>query len=169
MPVYASVNPIKVTPALRAEFTREMQNPTLLEMRKVVLSVEDDDAAYFLISSAFHDLGPEVELHRVENGDAALEFLNRNGIYVNAPRPSLVLLDMNLPKQTGPEILARMERSDVLRNIPVVVFSSSRVETDRAKCLALGAKDFITKPNNYEAFKHAIGHAFGYAEVTPDR
>ena len=163
------MNPIKVTPALRAEFTREIQNSTSLEMRKVVLSVEDDDAAYFLISSAFRDLGPGLELHRVEDGDAALEFLNRQGAHPDAPRPSLVLLDMNLPKLTGPEVLARIQGSDVLRDIPVVVFSSSKAQGDRTRCLALGAKDFITKPSNYEAFKRAIGQAFGYAEVTPDR
>lgn len=146
-----------------------MQNPTLYEMRKVVLSVEDDDAAYFLISSAFRDLSPDLELHRVEDGDAALEFLNRKGSYADARRPSLILLDMNLPKLTGPEVLARMQGSDVLHDIPVVVFSSSKVEADRTKCLALGAKEYITKPSNYEAFKRAIRHAFGYAEVTPDR
>lgn len=76
---------------------------------------------------------------------------------------------MNLPKLTGPEVLARMQRSDVLRDIPVVVFSSSKVEADRTMCLALGARDFITKPSNYEAFKRAIRDAFGYAEATPDR
>jgi two-component system response regulator len=166
--VYRSVNPIKVTPALRAEFTGGTQEPTLFEVPKVVLSVEDDDAAYFLISSAFQDLGSRFELHRVENGDAALEFLNRTGAYSSAPRPSLILLDMNLPRLTGPEVLARLQSSDMLRDIPVVVFSSSKVEADRTRCLALGAKDFITKPGNYELFKHAIQHALGYAEVTSD-
>lgn len=82
------MNPIKVTPALRAEFAREMQNPTLFEMPKVVLSVEDDDAAYFLISSSFRDLGPDLELHRVEDGDAALEFLNREGTYAMRRGPA---------------------------------------------------------------------------------
>lgn len=146
-----------------------MQNSTSLEIRKVVLSVEDDDAAYFLISSAFRDLGPGWELYRVEDGDDALEFLNRQGAYAEAPRPSLILMDMNLPKLTGPELLARMQTSDVLRNIPAVVFSSSNAHADRARCLALGAKDFITKPGAYEPFKRAIGHALDYAEVTPDR
>jgi len=146
-----------------------MQNSTLFKMRKVVLSVEDDDAAYFLISSAFRDLDPDLELHRVEDGDAALKFLNREGAYADAPRPSLILLDMNLPKLTGPEVLTRMQRSHGLRDIPVVVFSSSKMEADRTTCLTLGAKDFITKPGNYGAFKSAIRHAFGYAETTPDR
>jgi CheY-like chemotaxis protein len=157
------VNPIKVTPALRAEFAGEMQDATFFRMAKVVLSVEDDDAAYFLISSAFQDLGSSLELHRVQDGDAALEFLNRKGSYVGAPRPSLILLDMNLPKLTGPEVLARMQSSDGLHDIPVVVFSSSKADTDRARCLALGAKDFITKPHNYQLFKDAIQHAVSYA------
>ena len=135
----------------------------------MVLSVEDDDAAYFLITSAVRDVDAGFELHRVEDGDAALEFLNRKGTYADAPRPSLVLLDMNLPKLSGPEVLERMQGSDVLRDIPVVFFSSSKLPSDRNRCLALGAKDFITKPSSYEAFKRAIGHAFGYAEVTPDR
>jgi CheY-like chemotaxis protein len=146
-----------------------MHDSALFDVRKLVLSVEDDDAAYFLISSAFQDLGRPFELKRVEDGDAALEFLNRKGRYRDAPRPSLVLLDMNLPKLTGPEVLARMQASDELREIPVVVFSSSKLEAERAKCLALGAKDFITKPGSYDAFKRAIDHAFGYAEMSFDR
>jgi len=79
----------------------ETCKPHFIRDAKVVLSVEDDDAAYFLISSAFHDLGSGVELRRVDDGNAALEFLNREGLYIDAPRPSFILLDMNLLKLTA--------------------------------------------------------------------
>src|SRR6476646_10266805 len=123
-------------------------NPEATE-KKTVLSVEDDDAAYFIIRTAFRELGSRLELERVENGEDALEFLRQSGTFSNASRPSLILMNINLPGINGPEVLAVIQADESLRDIPVVMCSSSRLDGDRAKCLALGAKQFITKPNSY--------------------
>src|SRR3954452_1949738 len=125
-------------------------------LKPVVLSVEDNDDAYFLIRSAFNEIRRDFELQRVEDGDHALAFLQQDGRYRDAPRPVLVLLNMNLPRVSRPEVLARMQSDDSLRSIPVVIFSSSKLDADRAKCLALGAREFITKPMHYAGFVDAV-------------
>jgi CheY-like chemotaxis protein len=131
----------------------------------VVVSVEDDDAAFSLIRAAFDELRFDLDLLRVENGEQALAFLNRSDEYRDAPRPSLVLLNMNLPRVSGPEVLAAMQASNVLRCIPAVVFCSSSLDADRARCLALGARDFIEKPTTYAAFVDAVRCACRYVET----
>jgi len=132
-------------------------------VRRLVLSVEDDAAAYVLIRHAFKDIESGLELERVVDGKDALDFLKRSGRYKDAPTPSLILLDMNLPRMSGPELLAAMQENEQLRDIPVVVFSSSKLDADRAKCLALGAREFIVKPNSYDEFVNAIKSACSFA------
>jgi CheY-like chemotaxis protein len=142
----------------------EMRTPDSAP-KPVVLSVEDDDAAFSLIRSAFYELRLDFDLLRVEDGEQALAFLNQSDKYRDAPRPSLVLLNMNLPRVSGPEVLAAMQASDVLRGIPAVVFCSSTLDADRARCLALGARDFIEKPTTYAAFVEAVRSACGYVKT----
>src|SRR6476661_9555680 len=136
-------------------------------MTRTILSVEDDDSVYFLIRSALGDLGSEFELRRFVYGEEALDFLRQSGNFSDALRPSLVLLDMNLPRISGPQVLAAIQADESIRDIPVVIFSSSRLEADRARCLALGARQFITKPDNYAAFVNAIRFACDYASPEP--
>jgi CheY-like chemotaxis protein len=136
-----------------------------VSVRRLVLSVEDDTAAYALIRHAFRDIGSELELERTLDGKDALDFLNRSGRYKDAPKPSLILLDMNLPRMTGPELLAAMQANESFRDIPVVVFSSSKLDADRAKCLALGASEFIVKPNTYDEFVTAVKSACAFAST----
>lgn len=140
-----------------------MNEPNPEAGKRTVLSVEDDDAAYFLIGKAFREVGARLELERVENGEEALEFLRHSGRFSNARRPSLILLNINLPRISGPEVLAAIHEDESLRDIPVVMFSSSHLDADRAKCLALGARQFITKPNSYREFVNAIRSACDYA------
>jgi CheY-like chemotaxis protein len=140
-----------------------MKSQNLGVPRRVVLSVEDDEAAYRLIRHAFQDFGSEMELQHVAKGEDALEFLSRRGQFSNAPRPSLILMNINLPGISGPEVLVQMKANRSLQDIPVVIFSSSNLDADRAKCLALGARQFITKPNSYDEFVSAIKCACAYA------
>ncbi len=160
------MNPIKVTADLREEIARRIKEPNPEQRKKLVLSVEDDDAAYFLICSAFRELRLELVVERVENGEDALEFLRQSGRFSNAGRPSLILLNINLPGMSGPEVLSVIQAEESLRDLPVVMFSSSRLDADRAKCLALGAKQFITKPNSYREFVNAIRCACDYAHAS---
>jgi two-component system, chemotaxis family, response regulator Rcp1 len=121
-----------------------------------MLYVEDEDAAVFLLETALKEAKIEVELHRVSNGEDALAFLNQTGPYRNAPRPNLVLLDLNLPRKGGLEVLSDIQNTEGLRTLSVVVFTSSSLAIDRKKSLALGAQEYITKPSSFDGFLTAI-------------
>lgn len=123
---------------------------------RLVLSVEDDDAAFHLLKTAFEEGAPAVDLVRVLDGDEALKFLERRGRFQNAPRPDLVLLNINLPKKSGFEVLTEVAANDSLRSIPVVVFTSSSLQAEKARCMALGAQDFLTKPASFDGLVEAV-------------
>src|SRR5256885_15501782 len=128
----------------------------------VMLYVEDEDAAVFLLETALKEMNIDVELHRVSNGEDALAFLNRSGVYREAPRPDLVLLDLNLPRKGGLEVLSEIQGNETLRDLSVVVFTSSSLATDRKKSLALGAQEYITKPSSFDGFLTAIRTVCAY-------
>src|SRR4051794_15518753 len=118
----------------------------------VILSVEDDHAAYVLLQLGFNEVGGDFRLYRVEDGAQALEFLRRSGDYATAPKPNLILLNLNMPRVTGFDVLEAMKADPELSDVPAVVFSSSRMDRDKAKCLALGARSFVTKPTELDEF-----------------
>lgn len=122
----------------------------------MMLYVEDEDAAVFLLETALKEAKIEVELRRVANGEEALAFLNRTGAYHDAPRPDLILLDLNLPRKGGLEVLSEIQGSEALRNLSVIVFTSSSLANDRRRSLALGAQEYITKPSSFDGFLAAI-------------
>jgi two-component system, chemotaxis family, response regulator Rcp1 len=113
---------------------------------RVLLSVEDSDAEYYIIKMALRETGIPVDLHRVKDGEQALSFLQKVHGYEIAPRPDLILLNVNLPRKDGFEVLTDIQASDTLRAIPVVVFTSSSLTKEKKKALALGAQDYISKP-----------------------
>jgi CheY-like chemotaxis protein len=123
---------------------------------KVILSVEDDHAAYVLLQLGFNEVGGDFRLYRVEDGAQALEFLRRSGEYATAPKPNLILLNLNLPRVTGFDVLEAMQADPELGEVPAVVFSSSRMDRDRARCLALGARSFVTKPTDLDEFLNVL-------------
>lgn len=127
--------------------------------RRIVLSVEDDDAAFHLLKVAFEESQPAIELIRASDGEEALAFIQQQGRFENAPRPDLVLMNLNLPKKSGVEVLAEIAANPSLRSIPVVVFTSSSLHAERAKCMALGAQDFITKPLSFDELINVVGAA----------
>lgn len=127
--------------------------------QRVLLYVEDEDAAVFLFETALKEAEIDVAFYRVADGDEALEFLKRIGPYHDVPRPDLVLLDLNLPKRTGLEVLSEMKNSEDLSSLAVVVFTSSSLAVDRRKSLALGAREYITKPASFDGFVAAVKNA----------
>jgi CheY-like chemotaxis protein len=129
-------------------------------MRWSVLYVEDDDAAYQLFRAGLEEADLHVQFHRVSNGDQALQFLQKAGAYRDAPRPDLILLDLNLPKRNGFEVLSEVKASETLRAIPVIIFSSSTLASDKARSLMLGAEDFVTKPSSVDLLVDALKSAF---------
>lgn len=127
--------------------------------QRVLLYVEDEDAAVFLLETALKEAEIDVRFFRVADGDEALAFLRKSGIYHDMPRPDLVLLDLNLPRRTGLEVLAEMRNSEDLRALPVIVFTSSSLAVDKRKSLALGAQQYITKPASFDGFVAAVKSA----------
>jgi CheY-like chemotaxis protein len=115
-----------------------------------------NNAAYLLLQLGFDEVGGDFRLYRVEDGAHALDFLHQSGPYVNAPKPDLILLNLNIPRVTGFEVLQVINDDASLRDIPAVVFSSSSMDSDKAKCLALGARGFITKPTDLNDFLEVL-------------
>jgi CheY-like chemotaxis protein len=116
--------------------------------KPLILHVDDDDLIAYLLKREIKDF----EIVRVNNGDQAIDFLNRSGTFQDAPRPSLVLLDLHMPKKDGLQILAAIRANPDLATIPVAIFTTSQRPADREQALALGADHFIYKPSGIEGF-----------------
>ena len=117
-----------------------------------VLLVEDNPADVRLTREAMKEGRLLNNMHVVNDGEAAMAFLLRKPPYENAPRPDLVLLDLNMPKKNGREVLAEMKALPELRSIPVVVLTTSKAEEDIFKTYQLHANCYITKPVDLEKF-----------------
>jgi two-component system, chemotaxis family, response regulator Rcp1 len=124
--------------------------------QRVLLSVEDSDAEYHLIKMAVEETAIPVRLCRVSDGDEALWFLRRIHGYEAAPRPDLILLNLNLPKKDGFQVLTEIRTSGSLRSIPIIMFTTSARATERKKAIALGAQDFISKPGTLAELLEAV-------------
>ena len=122
-----------------------------------ILLVEDEAADACLVRLAFAEVGQSATLHHVQDGVEALAFLHRQPPqYAQAPRPRLVLLDLNMPRMNGREFLQRLRAEAAYSDIVVVVLSTSEYERDKESCRALGANDFVTKPIDIDDFINAI-------------
>jgi chemotaxis family two-component system response regulator Rcp1 len=117
-----------------------------------ILLVEDSPADVDLTREALDDAKLHNNLHVVTDGVEALEFLRREGSYADAPRPDLVLLDLNLPKKDGREVLAEIKADPILRRIPVVILTTSQAEQDILKSYDLHANCYVTKPVDLDQF-----------------
>jgi CheY-like chemotaxis protein len=121
-----------------------------------VLMVEDDDGDILMTKEAFEYYKVQNRLHVVTDGEQALQFLRRQGPYADAPRPGLILLDVNLPRVSGLEVLAELKNDPDLLVIPVVMLTTSRAEEDIVRSYSLHANAFVTKPVDFEHFMDAI-------------
>jgi CheY-like chemotaxis protein len=117
-----------------------------------VLLVEDDPGDVLMTREAFEDNKLSNNLHVVNDGVQAIAFLNREEPYPEAPRPDLILLDLNLPRKDGREVLAEIKADDELRSIPVVVLTTSEAEEDILRSYNLHANAYVTKPVDFERF-----------------
>lgn len=117
-----------------------------------VLLVEDNPSDVRLTQEAMKEGRLLNRMHTVGDGEAAIKFLTRQHPYENAPRPDLILLDLNLPKKSGREVLAEIKQLDELKTIPVVVLTTSKAEEDILKTYELHANCYITKPVDLEKF-----------------
>jgi CheY-like chemotaxis protein len=121
-----------------------------------VLVVDDDDADALMIEEALSSAAVPPAVHRVSDGAQALEFLRRGSPYEQAPRPDLILLDLNMPGMSGHQVLAEIKNDDTLKAIPVVVLTTSEAGPDITASYQAHANAFVTKPMELTAFEAAV-------------
>jgi len=121
-----------------------------------ILLVEDSPSDVLLTREALCQSKVLNTMHVVDNGEDALAFLRREDPYAQAPRPDLVLLDLNLPRKDGREVLQEIKTDDQLRHIPVVILTSSKEEEDVVRSYDLCANCYITKPVEFNKFTQAL-------------
>lgn len=121
-----------------------------------ILMVEDNPGDIRLTLEAFKEGKVRNHVHVVQDGVEALRFLKKQGPFEQAPRPDIVLLDLNLPKKDGREVLAEIKEDPQLRRIPVVVLTTSKAEQDILQTYNLHANCFITKPVDLDQFMHVV-------------
>jgi chemotaxis family two-component system response regulator Rcp1 len=125
------------------------------EMFKTVLLVEDSLGDTRLAIEAFQEANKSVKLRLVRDGVAAMAYLRREGKYANAPRPELILLDLNLPKMGGREVLAQIKDDDSL-TIPTVILTTSVAPEDMQECQQLQANSYFRKPVGFEKYDELV-------------
>jgi CheY-like chemotaxis protein len=121
-----------------------------------ILLVEDDPGDTLITTEALAQSKVINNLHNVVNGEEALAYLRREGGYADAVRPDLVLLDLNLPRRDGREVLAEVKADDDLRRIPVVVLTTSQAEEDIVRSYDLHANAYVTKPVDFDRFVEVV-------------
>src|ERR1700704_463057 len=121
-----------------------------------VLLVEDSPGDVRLTQEAFRDANRSIHLHVVSDGVEAMTFLRKEGAHVNVPRPDLILLDLNLPKMDGREVLAHIKEDDSLKTIPTVILTTSEAEVDILKSYQLQANCYLSKPVQLDAFEGLV-------------
>ena len=121
-----------------------------------VLLVEDNPGDAHLTRIALQDGKMHIQLSIVEDGVEAMAFLRRQGKYANSPHPDLILLDLNLPKKDGREVLAEIKADESIRRVPVVVLTTSQAEEDILQAYNLCANCYITKPVGFDQFVRIV-------------
>jgi two-component system, chemotaxis family, response regulator Rcp1 len=118
----------------------------------VVLLVEDSAGDVRLTQEAFREANRAIHLHVAADGVEAMAFLRQEGAHADAPRPDLILLDLNLPRMDGREVLARIKADEGLKSIPTVILTTSELEADIVRSYELQANAYLTKPAQWDAF-----------------
>jgi len=121
-----------------------------------VLLVEDSPGDVRLTQEAFREAGTRVNLHVAVDGVAAMDFLRREGVHDHAPRPDFILLDLNLPKMDGREVLACIKEDDDLKTIPTIILTTSADEADILKSYQLQANCYLNKPVQLDEFESVV-------------
>ena len=140
------------------------ESPRLVE----ILLVEDSPADVLMTREAFQQAKLMNNLHVAEDGVQALQFLHREGEFASSPRPELILLDLNLPRKNGQDVLAEIKADPELKTIPVVILTTSQAEQDILEAYDLHANCYIVKPVGFENFVKAMNsiQRFWFGVVT---
>lgn len=129
-----------------------------------ILIAEDDADDRFLLQAAFEENGFTDRLQFVDNGVELMEYLSslKRDDDVSALLPKFILLDLNMPKKDGREVLKEIKQHAVLKKIPVVIFSTTNNEQEMRRCYELGANSYVTKPNSFEHLLKIVANLRGY-------
>jgi chemotaxis family two-component system response regulator Rcp1 len=125
-------------------------------MNRIVLLVEDSPGDVRLTQEAFRDADPTIDLRIAVDGVDAIAFLKREGDHAGAPRPDFILLDLNLPRMDGREVLAHIKEDDDLKTIPTVILTTSDAEADILTSYQLQANCYLSKPVQLEEFESLV-------------
>jgi CheY-like chemotaxis protein len=125
-------------------------------MRRVVLLVEDSPGDVRLTQEAFGNTGKSIDLRVAVDGVEAMAFLRHEGVHAEAPRPDFILLDLNLPKMDGREVLAHIKEDEDLKTIPTVILTTSDAEADILTSYQLQANCYLSKPVQLEEFESLV-------------
>ena len=133
-----------------------------------ILLVEDSPSDAFIVKEALKRAGGANSLHIATDGVEAMAFLRRQGQYIDMPRPDIILLDLNMPRKDGREVLVEVKAEDKLKCIPVIVLTSSSADQDVIKAYQLYANCYLIKPTDFSKFKELIKAiaAFWFSNVT---
>jgi CheY-like chemotaxis protein len=135
-----------------------------------ILVVDDDPGDVLMIEEALQDSDVEKVIDVVNDGQEAMEFLRREGRHAEAERPDVILLDLNMPRMDGRQVLGAVKQDEDLRTIPIVVLTTSNADTDIVGSYTLQANAYVTKPINLDDFNdvvHRIDEFFGRVVVLP--
>lgn len=132
--------------------------PNFMRMKKtLILIAEDDNDDRFLIQSAFKETGDDEILQFVENGVEVMNYLNAESEKGdNAVYPDIIILDLNMPKKSGKEVLAELKGHQLYKNIPVIIYTTTRNEIEIRNCYELGANTYIVKPISFAALREVV-------------
>ena len=137
-----------------------------------ILVVDDDPGDVLMIEEALEDSDVEKVIDVVNDGQEAMEFLRREGRHIEASRPDLILLDLNMPRMDGRQVLGAVKQDEDLRTIPIVVLTTSNADTDIVGSYILQANAYVTKPIDLDDFNDVvrrIDEFFGRVVVLPKR
>jgi chemotaxis family two-component system response regulator Rcp1 len=122
-----------------------------------LLLIEDNAADVRLAQEAFRFSKEPINLHVVGDGVEAMAFLRREGVHIHAPRPHVILLDLNLPKMDGREVLAILKKDSDLKAIPTIVLTTSDAKADIQYCYDHSASCYVRKPKDWDTYNHIVG------------
>jgi CheY-like chemotaxis protein len=125
-------------------------------MRIDVLLVEDNPGDVRLTREAFREANASIRLHVASDGVEAMAFVRQEGPHADAPRPDLILLDLNLPKLDGREVLAQIKSDDHLKTIPTIILTTSGAQADILRSYQLHANAYVSKPLQLDAFQSLV-------------
>ena len=127
-----------------------------------ILLVEDNDLDVILTRQCFEHIAPEIRIHRVPDGMQAMAFLRNEETHADAPKPDLVLLDLNLPVMTGQEVMSEIIQDDQLKGLPVIVLTNSQSSDDVLRMYKSRASSYIRKPVDFAEFEMIVRRIVQY-------